>query len=261
MNKSMFAITVVFISTIFLFAQPREGDKAVDFSLPDTAGNTVSLSDFKGDVVLLNFFATWCGPCQIESPMLEDSIWQAYKDKGLTIIGLDFQEETALLIEFIAEYQLTYPMLRDTAGQVFNAYGLRGFPTNFIINREGTIAYFEEGFNIPVMQHKVDSLLNVSSISDAGKFASIVPKSIELISTYPNPFNSETSIKFRLNSAGNVNMKIFDITGREITSKLYQFSSGEQRIQLNMNNSASGIYFFSLNTEAESIVGKLILQK
>ncbi|HID38152.1 MAG TPA: TlpA family protein disulfide reductase [Calditrichaeota bacterium] len=96
-KKYVFAVLLVIVLDTSGYAQIGVGDSIIPFNLPDTAGHSISSDDFAGQILLLNFFATWCGPCKIEAPQLEDSIWQVYMDRGVTVLGLDFQERTEKL--------------------------------------------------------------------------------------------------------------------------------------------------------------------
>ena len=202
-------ICLIFVETN---AQVAVGDTAINFVLPDTTGNPVNLQDFSGDVVLLNFFGSWCIPCQIEAPQLEDSIWNVFKNRGFTLIGVDFQETLPPLLNFIHLYDLTFPIVRDTVGAVFIDYGLIVFPSNVLINQNGVVVWIEPGFDIPLMKRLIDSLLNVSSVPP--NKSNKLPSQIELISTYPNPFNNQTNIKVALNKSAMTNLKIYDISGQ-----------------------------------------------
>lgn len=258
------SIFFLIISLFFLCqsnAQIAVGDSALNFNLPDTAGNVLSLQDFSGDIILLNFFASWCIPCQIEAPQLEDSIWQVYKNQGVTIIGLNFMESIFPLINFIHQYNLTFPIVRDTAGTVFNNYGLIVLPTTIIIDQNGYVIWAEPGFDIPLMKQMIDSMLVFAETPADSKPESLIPQNLELIAVYPNPFNNNTRIKLRLNRATNIQFKIYDITGRLIQRDAFYLKNGLNEISVNLKEQASGIYLFSLIAGDEVKNGKLILEK
>jgi cytochrome c biogenesis protein CcmG/thiol:disulfide interchange protein DsbE len=103
------------------------------------AGQDASLSDLKGKVVLLNLWASWCGPCKEEAPVLED-IWQRYGDRGVTVLGIDIQDLSSDARAFIKEYGLTYPSLRDGTDDSKSALEATGVPETFLIDRKGRIA-------------------------------------------------------------------------------------------------------------------------
>ena len=105
----------------------------------DLDGNPISLADLKGKTVWMNFFASWCPPCQSETPVLRD-IAERYKDRGLEVVGISVQETNAADVRAYAErYLLDYTIGADLTGEIFRDYRLWGLPTSFFIGPEGTI--------------------------------------------------------------------------------------------------------------------------
>ncbi len=114
---------------------------APGFTLTDASGAKVSLADYRGKVVLLNFWATWCGPCQVEIPWLQQ-FEQQYKSKGFEVLGVSMDEDGWSAVKpFIAENKLNYRVLlgNDSVSQLYG--GLDALPTTFMIDREGKFAY------------------------------------------------------------------------------------------------------------------------
>jgi peroxiredoxin len=114
---------------------------APNFTLTDANGKRVSLSDFRGKVVLLNFWATWCGPCQLEIPWFVEFEQQLHS-KGLQVIGVSMDDDGWPVVKpFIAEHHINYPVLlgNDSVAQLYG--GLDALPTTFILDRDGRIAY------------------------------------------------------------------------------------------------------------------------
>lgn len=112
---------------------------APDFDLPRLDGNgRVALSDLRGKAVVINFWASWCIPCKEESPYLQRT-WQAMRDRGLVVVGIDEEDLSADAKRFVRRYRLTYPIVRDKSGAVRDAYGLTGYPETFVIDRRGRI--------------------------------------------------------------------------------------------------------------------------
>jgi peroxiredoxin len=114
-------------------------DRASDFSLPSLDGQTVHLADLRGRTVLLNFWATWCAPCRVETPWLVD-LDQRYRSQGLTIIGVSMDDGSREAVaKFAKEYHVEYPVLIGTPA-VADAYGgVRFLPQTFLIGRDGAI--------------------------------------------------------------------------------------------------------------------------
>ena len=119
------------------------GNLAPSFTLQDLNGQQVSLSDFKGKVVLLDFWATWCGPCVRAMPHLE-ALHKSYKDEGLVVIGINCETDHSDVKAF-AKDRISYTTLLD-ADKQFNEYAIEGIPTLFYVDREGKIRYRDVGF-------------------------------------------------------------------------------------------------------------------
>jgi len=117
---------------------PIEGAPAPEFELLDLDGNTQRLSDLQGSVVVLNFWATWCAPCEAEMPMLNDT-YTRYRDQGLSVLAINFDEPREDVQEFSDRLGLTFPVLLDPGGEVQELYRVRGYPTTFIVDRDGLI--------------------------------------------------------------------------------------------------------------------------
>jgi cytochrome c biogenesis protein CcmG/thiol:disulfide interchange protein DsbE len=115
-----------------------EAGKAPDFTLTSFDGDTYRLSDMEGQVVVLNFWATWCVSCKDEATELE-AAWRDFKDDGVMFIGVDYLDQKPLNLEWIENYDITYPNGDDIQGRIYNAYGVQGLPETFVINRNGEI--------------------------------------------------------------------------------------------------------------------------
>jgi cytochrome c biogenesis protein CcmG/thiol:disulfide interchange protein DsbE len=113
--------------------------------MPELSGAGQStLAAYRGKVVVLNFFASWCVSCQEESPLLERTQHQLQRH-GATILGITYQDDASKSKEYLSKYGLTYPALRDASGEMANAYGTRQIPESFLIGREGRIYAIERG--------------------------------------------------------------------------------------------------------------------
>lgn len=120
---------------------PVAGAPAPDFALKTLDGSEVSLSQFRGQPVLINFWASWCPPCRLEMPDLVRA-YEAHKAEGFVVLGvnLTFQDSLPDVQAFVDEFNMTFPVLLDEAGEVTeNLYRLRGLPLSVFVNREGVI--------------------------------------------------------------------------------------------------------------------------
>ncbi len=107
-------------------------------------GGRSSLAAYRGKVVVLNFFASWCVACQEESPLMERT-QRRLEGHGATVLGVGYQDDASKSKTFMREYGLTYPALRDPTGEMAGAYGTRQLPESFLIGREGRIYDIERG--------------------------------------------------------------------------------------------------------------------
>ena len=142
---------------------PREGFLAPDFTLDTLDGNTLTLSELRGKVVVVNFWATWCLPCREETPALEKA-YEQYKDSGMVILGVNLTDQDSIseVESFVQEFKLTYPILLDRDGTVSNSlYQIRGLPTTFFVNREGIIRTVVVGgpMSETFIRSKIEALL------------------------------------------------------------------------------------------------------
>lgn len=125
-------------------SDPLVGHPAPDFSLAmlrlDTTKSALSLSNFKGKPVVLNFWASWCAPCKEEAPLLENT-WKQVQAQGkdLVILGIDFQDSKNDSLSFLQSYSITYPTALDADGSVASKYGITSLPQTIFINRDGTV--------------------------------------------------------------------------------------------------------------------------
>jgi cytochrome c biogenesis protein CcmG/thiol:disulfide interchange protein DsbE len=150
--KKLFAVLIV--SAVGILSSCSSGQKmsaavqpttnrkpAPEFSLKDSNGTAVKLSDYRGKVVLLNFWATWCGPCALEIPWFIE-FEQQYKSKGFAVLGVSMDDDGWKVVKpYITEHKLNYRVLlgNDTVSQLYG--GLDALPTTYIIDKEGKVAF------------------------------------------------------------------------------------------------------------------------
>jgi peroxiredoxin len=121
------------------------GGPAPDFTLAALTGQPAALSQYKGQVVMVNFWATWCGPCQQEMPLL-DQMYKKYKPAGFTLIGVNVDKEALPVKDLMARKPVSFPVLLDPANQVSKAYHVDEMPSSVIIDRKGEIRYIHRGY-------------------------------------------------------------------------------------------------------------------
>ena len=167
-RKSGFFIAVIiivvllgFIGWVFINDQSNSVEEglAPDFKITSFEGETLTLSDLRGQVVVINFWASWCIPCRDETPYLE-RIWRIYQDKDVIFIGVDIQDTIKEALGFIDEYDVTYFTGPDFGSEIAKAFNLRGLPQTFFIAKNGEINSVIVGELIPPeLEEKLDELL------------------------------------------------------------------------------------------------------
>ena len=140
-------------------ASGNEGTSAADFALVDARGNTVRLSDYRGKVVILDFWATWCGPCRMEIPGFV-ALQTRYKGQGVEVIGVSVDDSWAPVRQFIQAQNINYTVVLGDRN-VASTYGnIEGIPTTFVIDKDGVIRARHVGYAPPeFFTEKVESLL------------------------------------------------------------------------------------------------------
>jgi len=124
---------------------PEVGKPAPQFALRNPDGQVVQLSDFDGEVVWINFWATWCGPCRRELPDIQQLAGE-FEDDGLVVLTLNQGESANKATDFWEELGLDLPILLDSDGEVADQYRLIGLPNNYFIDKDGILRAFQHGF-------------------------------------------------------------------------------------------------------------------
>lgn len=123
----------------------NQGNRARDFTLETLEGDELSLWDYQGNVVLVNFWATWCAPCRDEIPDIQ-ATYETYQDDGFVVLGVNVEESRQQVEPFVAALGMTYPVLLDETGQVLKMYRAIGLPMSVILDQDGVIQVRHIGY-------------------------------------------------------------------------------------------------------------------
>ena len=138
---------------------PLSSGEAPDFTLTTFQGETITLSELRGKVVVINFWASWCPPCREEAPYLERT-WRKYRDRGVVFIGVDYADTEKEALVYIAEFDITYPNGPDIGTRISQAYRIRGVPETFFVDKRGQLRGVHIGpLRPPQLDEKIEELL------------------------------------------------------------------------------------------------------
>lgn len=138
---------------------PVDSGEAPDFTLTDFDGRTVTLSELRGQVVIINFWASWCPPCREEAAYLEQT-WRKYKDQGVVFIGVDYVDTEKAALAYIDEFDITYLNGPDIGTRIAQAYNIKGVPETFYVDKRGILRGVHIGpLKSPELDEKIDELL------------------------------------------------------------------------------------------------------
>ncbi|MCB1790678.1 MAG: TlpA family protein disulfide reductase [Gammaproteobacteria bacterium] len=172
LSEVIAALLLVLLSAAVVAAPPPLGHAltevapplaAADFALPDIDGENHALSDYRGRVVMLNFWATWCPPCRREMPSMQ-RLYDKYRERGLVVVAVNQWEDPDLVFEFTGRLSVdpTFPILFDRESRVAEDYGVKGLPTTFLIDKDGQIRFRAIGgreFDHPDVEAIIEALL------------------------------------------------------------------------------------------------------
>jgi peroxiredoxin len=140
---------VALVFTVFaassLASSGMEGNPAPDFALKSSTGQNLRLSEFRGDVVMINFWATWCGPCRQEMPHLDD-LYARYQRVGFNLLAVNIDDDSSRAMDMIEELGVNFPVLFDARKQVSELYEVEAMPVTVIVDREGKVRHVHHGY-------------------------------------------------------------------------------------------------------------------
>jgi cytochrome c biogenesis protein CcmG, thiol:disulfide interchange protein DsbE len=155
-------LIIVVIGAVFAFGlirqqagQPTTG-AAPTFSLQTFDGKSVTLTELRGQVVVINFWASWCAPCQIEAPELQ-AVWEQYKDKDVVFLGIAYTDTEREARKFLEKHGITYINGLDFKTAISEEYAIQGVPETFIVDRQGNISTFVPA---PLTQSQLSQLID-----------------------------------------------------------------------------------------------------
>jgi peroxiredoxin len=137
--------TALLSATAVQAAKGLIGDSAPDFALRSSLGENLRLSEHRGQVVMLNFWATWCGPCRQEMPLL-DEIYSRYQPAGFSLLAINLDNDTADALEMAKSLGVDFPLLFDEDKNVSKLYDIRAMPVTVLIDRDGQVRHVHQGY-------------------------------------------------------------------------------------------------------------------
>jgi len=133
------------------------GQPAPDFALKSSSGENLRLSEYRGDVVMINFWATWCGPCRQEMPLL-DELYSRYQRVGFNLLGVNIDDDSSRAMDMINELGVSFPVLFDATKEVSRLYQVDAMPVTVIVDREGNIRHVHQGYKPGYEQKYLDQI-------------------------------------------------------------------------------------------------------
>ena len=139
-------ITVGLLGLCILPASAKTiSGKAPEFTLKSRSGHNLRLSDYRGQVLLINFWASWCGPCRQEMPLLEN-LYKRYNKLGFTIMGVNVDTDSTKANNYLKDMSVTFPVVYDTTNAVSKSYNVNAMPTTVIVDRNGNMRFLHQGY-------------------------------------------------------------------------------------------------------------------
>ncbi len=145
LKNSLIALVFVIFSASGLASSGMEGQPAPDFALKSSTGENMRLSEYRGDVVMINFWATWCGPCRQEMPLL-DELYTRYQRVGFNLLGVNIDDDSRRAMKMAEELGVNFPVLFDARKEVSKLYEVEAMPVTVLVDREGTVRHVHHGY-------------------------------------------------------------------------------------------------------------------
>jgi peroxiredoxin len=145
LKNLILGLTLSVFAATSLASSGLTGQAAPDFALKSSMGTNLRLSEYRGDVVMVNFWATWCGPCRQEMPLL-DELFSRYERVGFSLLGVNIDDDSGKAMNMVSELGVSFPVLFDSRKEVSKLYEVDAMPVTVLIDREGTVRYVHHGY-------------------------------------------------------------------------------------------------------------------
>ncbi|NNF39801.1 MAG: TlpA family protein disulfide reductase [Woeseiaceae bacterium] len=144
-RNSLLGLIASLFAMSSLASSGMEGQPAPDFALRSSLGENLRLSEYRGDVVMINFWATWCGPCRQEMPLL-DELYSRYQRVGFNLLGVNIDDDSRRAMAMIKDLGVNFPVLFDADKMVSKLYDVEAMPVTILVDRQGTVRYVHNGY-------------------------------------------------------------------------------------------------------------------
>ncbi len=265
--KKWISILSFFVILTEVHAQVSVGETAPDFTLPALSnGETVTLSDFQGNVIYIFFYGAGCSHCRANGPVTETQIFQMFKDnENFRAFGIDTWNNTiAQNNSFKNVTGITYPLLLNGRQTLIDFYGTSSaYDRSVVIGTNNVVQYKGSFFVNNDYQDVVETIrAQLESIETTTEEDYSKPISLNLNQKYPNPFNPGTTISFELPEALNVKLTIFNTLGQSVSVLADQvFSAGTHLLTWDASEMPSGVYIYRLESGGQLFTRRMLLIK
>lgn len=144
LKKFLFVLSLFVVFVPAAYAENIKGP-APDFTLKSRSGENIKLSELRGEVVMINFWASWCAPCRQEMPLLEE-LYKKYSDLGFTLLAVNVEEDSSKADILLRDIPVTFPVLYDNTNKVTKLYKVVAMPSTIIVDRDGNMRYLHRGY-------------------------------------------------------------------------------------------------------------------
>ena len=144
-RKILAGLALALFAATSLASSGLAGRPAPDFALKSSTGENLRLSEYRGDVVMINFWATWCGPCRQEMPLL-DELYGRYQRVGFNLLGVNIDDDSSRAMDMVRELGVSFPVLFDNRKEVSRMYDVDAMPVTVLVDREGNVRFVHQGY-------------------------------------------------------------------------------------------------------------------